>query len=204
MNWSNVFENALGNAISDLIIGIFIAIFVTKFLQKMTEIRESIGMLVLIEAEIQLNRKILQDMKEEMIPAFEQEMKRDKPDELPMDEKTFLDAAEFFKIPAEGLLQDAFQSHYSALGGLENTPLLEKILNFYTVGLHYRIKTSFRMGQLNWLLVDSIKSRLKTEIDNSTKIIREMHKELKILRNKNIYKETIKEIYQIITSGNLS
>jgi len=132
-----------------------------------------------------------------MIPLFEEEMRRGKPNEISMGEKEFEDAARFMKIPIDKLLFAAFHSTYSGLGNLENKKLLEKILNLYTVSYHYRIQTSLGMGQLNWELLDEIKKRLGKEIDQSEKVLKEVRKEIKKLHEKNLLLETLGRIKKI-------
>lgn len=192
MEWANILENALGNGISDLIIGAFVVVVVTRFFEKLSHRKDSIGVLTLIDAEIQVNKHILEDMLNEMIPSFKKQMRRGEPNEVPLDQSTFDDAARFMKIPADNLLFGAFQSSYSGLGNLENTSLLERILNLYTVSYHYRIQTSFKMKQLNWLLLDQIKGRLKKEIVNSNEVCNEMKKEIKKLRKRKIFFEALR------------
>ena len=132
-----------------------------------------------------------------MIPLFEEEMRRGKPNEISMGEKEFEDAARFMKIPIDKLLFAAFHSTYSGLGNLENKKLLEKILNLYTVSYHYRIQTSLGMGQLNWELLDEIKKRLGKEIDQSEKVLKEVRKEIKKLHEKNLLLEKLVRIKKI-------
>lgn len=192
MEWANILENALGNGISDLIIGALVVIVVTRFFEKLSHRRDSIGALILIGAEIQVNKHILEDVLNEMIPSFEGQIRRGEPNEIPLDQSTSEDAARFMRIPTDNLLFGAFQSSYSGLGNLENTLLLEKILNLYTVSYHYRIQTSFKMEQLNWLLLDQIKERLKKEIENSGNVSSEIRKEIKKLRKRKIFVEALK------------
>jgi len=199
INWLNVLENFLGNFASDLLVGAFIGAFITlfiaKFFEVLSHIRNSIGALILIEAEIQVNKHILEDILNGMIPLFEEEMRRGKPNEISIGEKEFENAARFMKIPIDKLLFDAFHSTYSGLGNLENKKLLVKILNLYTVSYHYRIQTSLGMEQLNWKLLDAIKSRLKKEISESEKVLKEVRSEIKKLKKKNLLLETLKEVY---------
>ena len=192
MNWNSILENIVASSVADLIIGAFVVIVVTRFFEKLSYRRNSIGVLVLIDAEIQVNKHILEDMLNEMIPNFEKQMRRGEPNEVPLNQSTFDDAARFMRIPIDNLLFGAFQSSYSGLGNLENTALLERILNLYTVSYHYRIQTSFKMEQLNWLLLDQIKGRLKKEIVNSSEVCNEIKKEIKKLRKRKIFLEALK------------
>lgn len=194
INWLNVLENFLSNSASTLLIGVFITVFITKFFEILSHIRNSIGALTLIEAEIQVNKHILEDMLNKMIPGFEKEMRRGQPNEIPISEDVFEDAARFIKIPADRLLFDAFHSTYLGLGNLENKQLLEKILNLYTISYHYRIQTSLSMEQLNWKLLDGIQSRLKKEISESKKVLKELRSEIKKLKKKNLLLETLKDL----------
>lgn len=197
IDWVSVLENAIGNGISDLIIGAFVVIVVTRFFEKLSYKKDSIGTLVLIDAEIKFNNHILENVLNELIPSFEKHMRRSKTDKLPLDQPEFENAAKFMRIPIDSLLSSAFTSSYSRLGNLENTQLLEKILNIYTVSYHYTIQTSFRMEQLDWSLLDQIKEMLKREITKSNGVAGEIRKEVEKLRKRRTLFEALR-VWEIL------
>lgn len=191
INWENVFENFLGNIFSDIIVGLLITTFVTRFFDLLTQKKAVIGSLILIEAEIQVNKQMLEVLLEDGFVVLENQMKRGTKEEVPLKKADFDDIAQFFRIITDNLLFGAFHATYVGLGNLENKTLLEKILNIYTVKYHYTLKTAFQLEQLNWNMVDGIKKKLKTEIDNSTSLSKDINSEIKKLKKRNTFKETL-------------
>lgn len=199
--WSDVGSNFLGSFLVDVMLVTFITFFITKFFQVLSEIREGIGLLIVIDAEIQVNKKMLEDLLENGVKGFEREMRRGKQNAISIDDKTFSDAANYFTNISDHLLNAAFHSNYSALGSMKNKKLVEKILNLYTVSYHYKIQTGLRMRQLNWGLLDAIKKRLNEEINNSTETIADIDKEIAKLEKINLYKETFSRMKHQLFRG---
>lgn len=196
--WIQVKQNFLGNLFADLLTGVIfgsVAVFyITKYFQTNSEIKSNIGALTLISAELQINQHMLHNMLNEMIPAFEKTYRKGDSQENDVNQDIFEDAAKFMKIPADAILSKAFNATYVGLGNLRNKKLLERILNLYIVEFHYRIQTSFRMEQLNWKLLDSIKDKLKKVIEDTNLIRKNINTEIKSLNKINIYFETAKRL----------
>lgn len=183
INWINVSENAIGNGISDIIIGAFITFIVTKYFEILNSKNRTIGALTLIKCEIETNKHILEDLLHNGILGFEIEMKRGTQEEVPIPYKVFSDAAKFLRTTSDSLLNDAFKSYFIELGLLKNTKLAEKIINLYMVIYHYRFQTAMRMEQLNWPLIDLMKSKIPENIQFSNETLALIDAELKTQRS---------------------
>ncbi len=187
----NILENALGNAAADIMVGILITVFITRYFEKLAEKKKTIGALVIVESEIQVNTHILEDVLYELIPAFENAHKRGATDEIHVLPTEFEDAARFIRIPIDGLLYQSYRNEEETIGALQNHALAERIINLYTVEYHYKIQTSFKMEQLNWLLLDNIKTKLEEKIKLSKEIDNEIKNELIKQRARNTLFETL-------------
>ncbi len=194
MDISNIVENVFGNIIADITVGILITVFLTKYFESLSQKRNSIGALVLIEAEIQTNKHILENLLNNGLLGFEKEMRRGQKDEIPINQALFDDTAKFLRKTTDRLLFSAFYSVYIGLGNLENKKLLQEILNLYLVSYYYRIQTSFQMEQLNWELFDSIKNRIASEIDNSEKVSENIINEVRKINSPNKLFRLIRKI----------
>jgi hypothetical protein len=190
INWNNILESAFGNFIADFVIVVFfgsiITFIITKFFEMLAQKRQSIGALTLVNVEVQQNALMLKSILKNGIEAFEKEYKRGKSNEIPVDTAIFEDAAKFLRISTDNLLFDAFHATYVGLGNLENRKLLEKILNLYTASYHFNIKTGFQMEQLNWTIIDVMKSKIPEVIRNSKAISDEITDEIKKLEKQKI------------------
>lgn len=201
MDWSNVLENFIGNSLSELfaasILTIFVTLFLTKYFENLKRRDDSIGTLILIESEIQINSHILDNLLNVGLINFEKVNNRGQNNEISLNEKDFLDAAEFLQITSDAILYDSFRNSYNSIAKIKNQKLLEKILNLYTVEYHYRIQTSFRMRQLSWPLVDELKKKINSVILLSNQISEEIINEISCLRKEKLISTTLMSIKDI-------
>jgi hypothetical protein len=96
MDWNNVLENFIANFLTEICIAsfltFFISIFLTKFFENLKNRDDSIGALILIESEIQVNNHILENLLNAGLINFEKENRRGQYNEIKLGEKDFLDA----------------------------------------------------------------------------------------------------------------
>lgn len=201
MDWNSILENFVGKSLPEIFIAsllsAFITIFLTKFFENLKNRDDSIGTLILIESEIQVNKHILDNLLNAGLINFEKENRRGQLNEIHLDNKDFSNAAEFLQITSDAILFDSFRNSYNGIAKIKNQKLLEKILNLYTVEYHYRIQTSFRMRQLNWILVDEMKKKIGSLIEASDQISADITKEITDLRKVDLIFSTLKSVRDI-------
>jgi hypothetical protein len=185
MNWWSVLENFLGNAIADLIIGGVVALFVASYIEKLSQNKNTIGALILIDGELQVNKYILEYTLNHGIIAFEKEFHRGERDEISASQSIFQDAAETLTIPINGLLNSAYNSMNSNIVLMQNEKLFGKIIHKYTVDFK-QIQIAFEMKQLDWFMIDQLKIRISREIENCNSLSKEIDIEIKKMKKENI------------------
>jgi len=191
MNWWNVLENFIGDGLSNLIIGGIIAFFIARYAEKVSEKRNMVSSLVMLDSEAQYNKHVIESVLENGIKAFEFQYKKGEKNQIEVSPDIFEDAAKFLNISIEGLQKYAFLNSHQHLTYMKNTKLYEEIVNLYEVSIN-EIQRSFKMGQLNWYLIDAIKKRLTKEIIVMKKMIIDLKKEIKKEKFTNPLLETLK------------
>lgn len=144
--WLNVIENSIGNAISDVIIGTLIALYIPLFISRTSERRGQTATLSMLDVELQLIGFKLNDILSDLFPPFERQHKQDK--------GNFDNSAlqEFHGVLREAVLdlpEKSFSSLYPNIGRIDNTQVIEKILNFYNVTIESRLKHSVNIRAIN-------------------------------------------------------
>lgn len=194
LSWKVITENAVGNVLSDVIFGLIITFFITTYFELLSKKRNSIGLLTIVKAEIILNKEILSNLLNHGIKAFEMDFRNRNIVDKDLEEKEFEEAMKFFQITTDSLSQNALNASFTGISSINNQKLLERIINLYFVSYHYRIQTSFRMGQLNWVLLDQIKNKLNDVITESMEIISLIDTEISDSLKESITKKTFKTL----------
>lgn len=195
MDWLAVSENFIGSTGAGILVGILLYFGLTKFYEKLTEKRNSIGVLKIVSAELQFNKMVLEQTLTEGFESFETHMRRGRQDEISVSPADWEDMAKFLATHLESLIFSAFTTSFKELANLENEKLTEKIINYYYISLQYQTN-SIKLGQMNWVLLDEFKTRLKTEIKSSEQIINNIQDEIRLIKRP-AFKKLFKEIAKI-------